>query len=229
MSSATSLNRNERLVKAIKYQFQDIDDATAEFIGQSAYGFSRGFDFYMNTAQYTWIKGEKLTPWGEMALNRAGWLEAYIEKSPKYASSEALYRGMRDKNGLYDYFMNAKAGDIYVPKQLSSASSDKDVANDFARGKRSIFLEIQGPHRTATSLRHLSHYEGENEVVFSARSRFKILSKSIDGKGHLYVKIKTVAPDKEITKNLKQLKLNLVNNKADVADLAKIKKGALRI
>jgi hypothetical protein len=41
--------------------------------------------------------------------------------------------------------------------------------------------------------------------------------------GRLRVKVKSVAPDKEITKKLRQLKLKPVNNKADVDALTKLK------
>jgi hypothetical protein len=215
--------RDKTLIERIKKQFPGIGDADAENLAHAAYGFSRGFDYYINNAQYAWIKGEELTQWGEMALNRAAWLETHIEKSPKFDSKQTLYRGMSDNDGLHDYFMNAKVGEIYAPKQLSSTTTNERVAKKFAMTAKSILLEIEGPHRTGASMRHLSHFAAEDEVVFSARSRFKIISKSIDSDGRLRVKVKVAAPDKKITKKLRDLKLKPIDNKADIANLGKLK------
>jgi hypothetical protein len=159
-----------------------------------------------------------------MALNRAAWVENYIEKSPKFDSSQPLYRGMYGDN-IRNYFENVKVGDIYTPGRLSSTSSSLKTALDFSREyNKSVVLHIEGPHKTAASIRHMSQFHNENEVAFSARSTFKILSKTTDDRGIMHVKVKVGAPDKNITEKLRKLRLKPVNNKADVEKLGKIDK-----
>ncbi|MDR1978860.1 MAG: hypothetical protein LBQ42_09020 [Synergistaceae bacterium] len=216
----------QQLIEEMEEQFPGIDKATAEALGQSIYGFSRGFDSYMNNSQQAWLEGKELTDWGEMALNRAAWVENYIEKSPKFDSSKPLYRGLNSKD-IRRYFENANPGDIYTPGRLSSASSYMGTAEAFATKRtkaNSVILEIEGPHKTAASIRHISHFPEENEVMFSARSALKIISKYTDKDGILHVKAKSGAPDKTITEKLRKLRLKPVNNKADVEKLGKIDK-----
>jgi hypothetical protein len=210
----------------IREQFPGIDDDTVEDLFRATTGFSNGFDYYINNAQRAWINGETLTPWGEMALNRAAWLESYIEKSPKYTSKRTLYRGMSDSEGLYDHFMNAKAGDIFRPKQLTSASSDEWRATNFMKGDRGIMLEIKGPHSTGASLKHLSDFAHEKEVLFSARTTFKIISKTVDAAGHLRVKVKVDAPDKEITQKLRGLNRKRIDASKEYSILDQMKSGS---
>lgn len=105
-------------------------------------------------------------------------IENYIEKAPKY--NGRLYRGLggayRDNKVLNKTFSNVQKGDIIDMNGISSWSSNKRVATDFAMpinlpGKVGVLLSINNSR--------ISNKFNEEEVLHSSKTRFQVINKKL--------------------------------------------------
>jgi hypothetical protein len=108
-------------------------------------------------------------------------LERFISVSPKW-NGGPLYRGVGLK---LEVLQELKNGSIFNYSGVSSWTSDLGVGKDFARfisaDKESVMFKMKGKSSNyATSIKHLSRYPNEGEVLMS-KSKLKILSTAKEG------------------------------------------------
>ena len=101
-------------------------------------------------------------------------IEDYIEKAPTWDSKGTLYRGMTIP---FEDAVKLKKGKLFDMQGLSSWSSDKETADEFAEGSwksgsTAITFVVKKINK-GTSIVHLSRQD-ENEVLVSKKSKFKI-------------------------------------------------------
>jgi hypothetical protein len=107
----------------------------------------------------------------ERIKNIAENIEFYIQKSEPYQGT--IYRGIAVRANDLD---SLKIGQAVDMKGTSSWSSDKYVAKDFADnrdGEKKIVFVTNSPEKSA-SIKHLSDYEEESEVVVSKDVSFLV-------------------------------------------------------
>lgn len=107
-------------------------------------------------------------------------VEDFIENSPKWAGG-TVYRGI----GVPEDFdvSQYKKGAVIDMMGMSSWSSSKSVANNFAVGnKEVVFVNNSKKSKNGTSVKRLSDYKGEEEVLFSNKARWKVDSQETKGK-----------------------------------------------
>lgn len=108
-------------------------------------------------------------------------IEFYIQRAEPYKGT--IYRGMAVGSS---YFDSLKIGKHVNMKGTSSWSSDEYVAKDFAYnrdGEKKIIFVTNSPEKSA-SIKHLSDYEEESEVLVSKDVSFIV--KDIKKKKRLY-------------------------------------------
>lgn len=123
-------------------------------------------------------------------------IEDYIAKAPKWNGGETV-RGIRLTD---DELLEYSVGSIHDMRGTSSWSSEIVIAQEFAdhegdqkeKGKTNAVIFHSPTQHNGTSIRHLSHYPnegGENEVIVSKQSRYKVVrrSKDKDGRVHIFL------------------------------------------
>lgn len=105
-------------------------------------------------------------------------LESFIEKSPKWGPV-TIYRGCHvDKKTADEIIKKAKAGEPLDQQGTASWSSDRSVSESFAHwnfsgSDTSILFVLKGGTMKGTSVKHLSEYQTEDEVLVSKTQRSK--------------------------------------------------------
>lgn len=107
--------------------------------------------------------------------HEADMCEEFIKASPKWAGGK-LYRGIRlpDKAAADAIIAKAWKKQPIDMQGISSWSSKKSVADDFAGGGHHpvVFVTNGTSTNKGTSIRHLSKYKSENEVLMSKDAVF---------------------------------------------------------
>lgn len=102
-------------------------------------------------------------------------VEDFIKASPKWSGGQ-LHRGIKiyDMNDYAKILKNVQNGKPIDMRGMSSWSSDKDIAESFASGgKKHVVLITNGKStKHGTSIRHLSQYPHEQEVLMSKDALF---------------------------------------------------------
>ena len=113
-------------------------------------------------------------------------VEDFIENSPKWAGG-TVYRGISVPEG-FDV-SQYKKGAVIDMMGMSSWSSSIQIANNFSVGsKRIIFINDSKKSKNGTSVKRLSDYKSEEEVLFSNKARWKVDSQETEGnKTYVYV------------------------------------------
>lgn len=121
-------------------------------------------------------------------------IEEYIAKAPKWNGGETV-RGI----GLTDDELSEySVGSIHDMRGTSSWSSEIIIAQEFAdwegakkeKGKTNAVIFHSPTQHNGTSIRHLSNYpneDGENEVIVSKQSRYKVVRRSKDNDGRVHI------------------------------------------
>lgn len=114
-----------------------------------------------------------LDPGNDKGAFAARNLEDFISKSSKWDSSHGpLYRGIRTSPESLAALQNAiQNGDEISMQGISSWSSSYAQARSFA-GPNGVLLTLKSPTNKAASIKHLSAYSGEDEVLMSGSARF---------------------------------------------------------
>ena len=102
-------------------------------------------------------------------------LEDYISMSPKYYEQGAIYRGMKMKVSEAQEFVNTLSeGGVVDMRGPSSWSSKINVAKNFAStpSEASILVKLPNGTKAGASIRHLSQFFNEDEILVSNRARF---------------------------------------------------------
>lgn len=122
-------------------------------------------------------------------------IEDYIKKAPRWNGGET-FRGV----GLSDKDLSAYTiGSTHDMKGVSSWSSEEEIARQFGdEYKKSVgnSIILHSPTQSkGTAIRHLSKYpgdDGENEVIASKQSRYKVIGKKTDADGRIHVYMEEV-------------------------------------
>lgn len=141
------------------------------------------------TEQYErWSKLESLRQTGQLdkMTNDLNVLEKFIEDSPKWGGPPT-YRGFYTSHERFERLIT----DMASGKELnlngpSSWSTSKIAAEKFAKSElvsdgHSVVLECKGPNR-GTSIKALSNFQSEEEVLVSRQARYKILGTRQEGR-----------------------------------------------
>lgn len=161
---------------------------------QKAKEYSEALYFY--TDDFNHVKNIRAYQRGENVKNdlevirqeRA--LEEYIQQAPKWNGGET-FRGIKlTEDELKQYVVGTELD----MSGTSSWSSDEDTAIGYAgygnppSGKLSVVFHSL-TQKNGTSVRHLSPFTNEDEVLVSKRSRYRVIkaTKTQDGVNHIYL------------------------------------------
>ena len=115
-------------------------------------------------------------------------IEEYIASAPLYPKDVPLYRGFGSRNieniqAFEEAYVN---GQPITMSGISSWTSRKTMAYDFLGGKKHVALFELVSNKTGVSIKHLSMFPGEDEVLFGTNAKYRIIGKSkveVEGKG----------------------------------------------
>lgn len=139
-------------------------------------------------------RGEKVNDQQEIA-GIAEDIEEYIKKAPRWNGGET-YRGM----GLSDDDLSKYTlGSVHDMGGVSSWSSEEEIARQFGdeykkKFGNSVILHSK-TQKKGTAIRHLSKYpgeSGENEVIASNESQYKVIDKKMDKDGRIHIYMEEV-------------------------------------
>ncbi len=148
------------------------DEAKAMY--DAVYSFSRGG--YTDIRKYAYE--------GPPPSNRkadAENLEKFISSSPQWDDGP-LFRGINvDPDVANQILADAKAGKAIGQRGPGSWSTDRDIAEEFSYGAEdvSIIFKTTGK-QNGTSIKHLSFYPDENEVLMSNDARWKATADPVE-------------------------------------------------
>ncbi len=110
-------------------------------------------------------------------------LEKFISKAPSYDGE--IYRGIhfKDNNEANLFASQLQKGATIDMGGISSWSSNLDIAQAYAGLDNHHFL-FRLKNKNGVGIDHLSYFQGEKEVLHSAKSKFKI--KAINQNGNTY-------------------------------------------
>lgn len=121
-------------------------------------------------------------------------IEQYISLAPKWGGGKT-YRGITvDDETLATYKVGAE---LDINRGTASWSSLRNVAADFAdnvvpKSKRQNKVIFVSPtQKNGVTIKHLSHYEFEHEVLVSKKSRYTV-TKTYNDSGYTFVEVKEV-------------------------------------
>ena len=142
---------------------------------------------YTHAPQFneTIYAGKLTTTFNEMADN----IESFIDKSPKWSGE--IYRGINLPPETVRAF---KTGDVIDMQGVSSWTSSFDIAESYShksnksKQNQRVIFHANGT-KQGTSIKHLAHYDFEDEVLVSTKARWQIdRAEEIDGATHIFLK-----------------------------------------
>lgn len=185
------MNEQDASQYAGYWQNMEITDIQSEHVGQSA------FDNLTSEQQnamnkWTTIKSHdirKSQQDGKPSADAEA-LESLISDSPKWFGGET-YRGLNSVDSKTLKALTTKGASIDM-RGLSSWSTSKDVASDFAYSKSSpgiVFVAKAQPQ--GTSVRGYSSHPHENEVLVSSKAKYTVENATYDSNENVwYVRLK---------------------------------------
>lgn len=117
-------------------------------------------------------------------------IDVLLENSPSYNGS--IYRGISvTKKELNQYIRYSKKGIPFDQKGLSSWSSEKKIADSFIRLDEDrncgiMFIKEGVGFTNSTSIKHMSAFTEENEVLVHRKTKMKITKYYKHGKTHFF-------------------------------------------
>ena len=117
-------------------------------------------------------------------------IDVLLENSPSYNGS--IYRGISvTKKELNQYIRYSKKGIPFDQKGLSSWSSEKKIADSFIRLDEDrncgiMFIKEGVGFTNSTSIKHMSAFTEENEVLVHRKTKMKITKYYKQGKTHFF-------------------------------------------
>lgn len=119
-------------------------------------------------------------------------LEGFIKASPKWDGSGTLYRGIDvDNKVAAKIIKDATTGAAINQKGTASWSSEEGVAKGFAHwgggshDTTSILFVMNGGSMKGTSIKHLSEFSSENEILMSKRQKVKASNVTKTAQGYI--------------------------------------------
>ena len=172
--SPDNYNRALQVIRDTGY-----DEVQAAAVVDAVNRFTNGYETGIREAQeQSDADADSLTGEERFCLERANTLEQYIEDAPKYEG--AIYRGIALDDDAYDSLLKQiENGEELDQKGLSSWTSEKSVAEEFCDGNYSesggtvneVLFVNTGGTKQGVSVKHISRYDHENEVMVSSKSR----------------------------------------------------------
>lgn len=168
----------------------------------AAYGFSYQWDYEIRRYQSGLLDHTFVSRHGhsyEEIKKRAEDLEEWIDRSPKWDGG-TTYRGMcLSKKQLGDLIDKLTSEEGAGMLGASSWSTNKETSTYFAgvgyhdeitpyELKTQKVILVAKTQKNATSLRYLSHFKGEYEVLSSQRNRYRFLRMRERG-GYIYIEV----------------------------------------
>ncbi len=119
-------------------------------------------------------------------------IEEYIASVPLYPENVPLYRGFGSRNienlqAFEDAYVN---GVPITMSGISSWTSKERIAHRFLTDKEHVALFELVSNKTGVSIKHLSMFPSEDEVLFSSKATYRIIEKSevkVEGRGMVTV------------------------------------------
>ena len=185
-----SWDANALMDKEIREDYKrvgkDISVNEAKDIGLAILDFTKGFYAYMQNAAMKFYKGEKLDSAEQYEFERYRKIREYTKIAPVYKGTEEyIYRGVHKKKGYEDYFnslLKKKPGNkIEFDNFPSSFSTDEKTAQDYADNGGIVFKVPTSKIKNAVSIKGMSYYKSENEVLVS--DNFKVSKITTVGAG----------------------------------------------
>lgn len=121
-------------------------------------------------------------------------LERAIAVAPKWAGGPT-YRGLEGLDSDLFREMTTVGNEIDINYGTASWSTDRDTARSFSGGgKGSVVFVHDSPRQNGTSIKSLSRYNSEDEVLCSKNNRYKVtrVERPTDSWEPTYVHVKTV-------------------------------------
>ena len=107
-------------------------------------------------------------------------IDEYIASAPLYPENVPLYRGFGSRSienlqAFEEAYINGEPITMYG---ISSWTSVKETAFEFISGKDHVAIFELVSNKTGVSIKHLSAFPGENEVLFGTGAKYRIIGKS---------------------------------------------------
>lgn len=107
-------------------------------------------------------------------------IEEYIASVPLYPKDVPLYRGFGSRNienlqAFEEAYVN---GELITMSGISSWTSMEARAHGFLTGKKHVALFELVSNKTGVSVKHLSAFPSEDEVLFGTNATYRIIGKS---------------------------------------------------
>lgn len=117
-------------------------------------------------------------------------IDEFVQKSPKW-SGGTLYRGIGvEKQVADDILKKAIMGDPITQNGPSSWSSNPKIAESFSKKGydkvRIVFVTNKGSTKYGTSVKHLSQFPNEKEVLMSGKAKQRVTDVKYDESNKLY-------------------------------------------
>lgn len=159
----------------------------AKEYSEALYFYTDDFDHVKDIRAYQ--RGESVKSVSEIERQEQA-LEEYIVKAPKWNGGET-FRGVKLIKSELDQY---SVGSEHNMLGTSSWSSNEDVAIGYAgyglspSGKESVVFHSL-TQKNGTSVRHLSPFDNEDEILVSKESRYRVIKteKKKDGISHIYL------------------------------------------
>lgn len=196
----------ERRIEWVMKNAKDIDRQKAEAYEKAVYGFTYQWDYEIREVQdgrtVTSRKGHAL----EDICRRAIDIEDYIARAPKWKGAR-VYRGMSVSEQEIGRIRASLKNGEYGMHGTASWSTSESVASSFStmhigetdnrfnigeKLTRRVII-VCDEQRRGTTIRHMSHFGSEYEVLCSKMSRYELVSEEKSGGIH-YFHVKCVKP-----------------------------------
>lgn len=136
-------------------------------------------------------QGAEVEPQEEIA-KQAKNLEEYIKKAPRWNGGET-FRGMGLSN---ENLASYEVGSVHDMNGISSWSNEIEIARQFGDEYKNYFgnsVILHSPTQgKGTAIRHLSKYPGENEILVSKDSRYRVVKRQSDDKDRIHIYLEEV-------------------------------------
>ena len=181
-------------VKTVQEDFKavgkDLDRQEARKYMNTIYQYSDYLYKDIRRAQLAELRGEPIED--ARLKEKIDLIEEYIASVPLYPENIPLYRGFgsRSIENLQAFEDAYKNGELITMSGIASWTSRKSTAHRFLKNKEHVALFELVSNKTGVSIKHLSMFPGEDEVLFGTNATFRIIGKSeikVEGRGMVTV------------------------------------------
>lgn len=122
-------------------------------------------------------------------------INRYLEKMPKLKGEVLRGKGFKSTEDLDKFIADLKKGKSYQLPAMSSFTSSKSVAKQYADSRANAKSEVPAVlvvknNKKGASIRNISEYKGEDEVIVPKGTKYKMAGKPYmrDGVWHIPLK-----------------------------------------